>query len=122
VAVNERLMGEIARQRRLADAIRADEYGIGSVLEEVERHQRLEGGAITAFWPCPIEVANGFEAADMGVLETALQASARTLLLFPVEHLFDPATRFGKIWLEPTGHAGAELWHARAVPQDSSWP
>ena len=35
----------------------------------------------------------------MGVLETALQASARTLLLFPVEHLFDPATRFGKIWL-----------------------
>jgi hypothetical protein len=34
--VNERLMGKIARQRRLADAIRADEYGIGGILEEAD--------------------------------------------------------------------------------------
>jgi hypothetical protein len=56
---------------------------IGRDRQEVERHQRLEGGAITAFGPCPVEVADGFEAADMGVLETAFQASVRPLLLFP---------------------------------------
>jgi hypothetical protein len=33
--VNERLMGEIARQRRLADAIRADKYGIGGILSSI---------------------------------------------------------------------------------------
>ena len=70
---------------------------VGGVLEEVERHQRLEGGAVTAFGPGPIEVADGFEAADMGLLEATLQAAAGPLLLLPIEQRFDPASGGGRL-------------------------
>jgi hypothetical protein len=34
----QRLMGEIPGQGGFADAVRADQHGIGGVLQEVQRH------------------------------------------------------------------------------------
>ena len=90
-AVDERLIGEIARQRGLADAVGSDQHGVGGFVEEVEGHEGFEGGAVAAFGPAPIEVAERFEAADTGVLEAAFEAAAGALGLFPIEQGFDPA-------------------------------
>ena len=83
MAVDHRLMGEIAGQGGFADAVRADQHGIGCVLEEVEGHQRLEGSPVDRGGPVPIEVAQRFEAADMGALKAPLEAAAGAFVLFP---------------------------------------
>ena len=46
---------------------------------------RSEGGAVAAFGPGPIEVAERLEASDISGAQAALQASARALLLLPVD-------------------------------------
>ena len=50
VAVDQRLMGDVLRQGRLADAVRTDDDDIGGLLEEVERHQRLDGWRGRSVW------------------------------------------------------------------------
>ena len=62
--------------------------GVG---EEVERHQRLEGGAVAALGPGPVEVGERLEAADMGGAQAALEAAAGALLLLPIDQRLDPA-------------------------------
>src|SRR5258706_2135655 len=86
-------MGDIASERCFADAVGADQDGVGCVLEEVERYERFEGGAVAAFGPGPIEVAERLEASDMSGAQAALQASARTLLLLPIDQRRKPAGR-----------------------------
>src|ERR1700684_3831851 len=76
MTVDHRLMCEIAGQGGFTDAVWANQHGVGCVLEEVEAHQRLEGSPIDRRGPAPIEVAQGFEAADMGALKAALEAAA----------------------------------------------
>ena len=66
VARDQCLMGDVLGDHRLADAVRADEHDVGGVVEELERHQRVDGGAVAALGPGPVEVAERFEAADMG--------------------------------------------------------
>ena len=83
-------MGDIAGERRFADAVGADQDDVGGVLEEVEGHQGFEGRTIAAFGPTPIEVTDRFEAADMGGAQTTLQAAAGALLLLPIEQHADP--------------------------------
>ena len=61
----------------------SDEDDVGGVGEEVERHQRVDGGAVAALGPGPVEVAERLEAADMGGLQPALQAAAGALLSPP---------------------------------------
>ncbi len=90
VAVDQGLMGDVAGERRLSDAVGTDQDDVGGIVEEVERHQGFEGGAVAAFGPGPIEVAGRFEAADVSGPEPALEAAAAALLLLPVEQRFDP--------------------------------
>jgi hypothetical protein len=53
-------------------------------LEEVERHQGVEGGAVATFGSGPIEVAYRLKAADMSSAEPMFQAATNALLLLPV--------------------------------------
>ena len=85
MAVYQRLMGEIAGQGGFADAVRSDQHGIGRVLQEVERHQRLEGRPVDGGGPVPVEVAQRFEAPDMRALKAALQAAAGAFVLLPLD-------------------------------------
>ena len=63
--------------------------------EEVGGHQGVEGVAVAAFGPGPIEVAGRFETADMSGFEPAFHAAAGALLLRPVEQCFDPSAGDG---------------------------
>jgi hypothetical protein len=90
VPEDHRLVGDVLRQHRLAGAVLADEDDVGCVAEEVERHQRLDGGAVAACRPSPVEVGQRLEAADTGVVQAALQAAADALLLFPFDQRRDP--------------------------------
>src|ERR1700688_2161097 len=104
VSVDQRVMGDVARECRFADPVGTDHDDVGSVLEEVERHQGFEGRAVAAFRPCPIEVADGLEAADMSRAQSAFQAAAGALLLLPVDER-----------LAPTG--GGDLGPTRPEPK-----
>ena len=48
----------------LPTPLRADQDGVGGILEEVERHQGIEGGPVDGGGPVPVEVAQRLEAAD----------------------------------------------------------
>jgi len=70
---------------RLADAVRPDEHDVGGIVEELERHQRVDGGAVATLGPGPVEVAERLEAADMGGAQSSLQAASGALLFLPTE-------------------------------------
>src|ERR1700733_8383701 len=74
MTVDHRLMCEIAGQGGFTDAVWANQHGVGCVLEEV---------------------AQGFEAADMGALKAALEAAAGAFILFPADEGFRPAVGGG---------------------------
>ena len=94
MAVDHRLMGEITGQGGFADAIRADQHGVGRVLEEVEGHQRFEGCPVDGGGPVPVEVAQGFEATDMCALKATLEATAGPFFLLPFDQRFWPSRRW----------------------------
>jgi len=70
---------------RLADAVGADEHDVGGVIEELERHQHIDGGAVATLGPGPVEVAERLEAADMGGAQSSLQAAAGAFVFLPTE-------------------------------------
>src|SRR5487761_2260017 len=74
LAGDQRLMGDVLRQHGFPGAVLTDQDDVGGVIEKVERHQGLDGGAITALWPGPVEVAERFEAANMRLLQPPLQS------------------------------------------------
>src|SRR6201996_7537186 len=76
VAIEHRLMGDVLSKHRLADAVRPDKHDVSGLLEEVERDQRLNGGAVAVLGPGPVKVAEWLEAADMRRAEPTLQAAA----------------------------------------------
>ena len=63
---------------------------VGGVLEELKRHQRINGGAVAAFRPAPVEVAQRLESADMGGAQSAFQAAAGALPFLPAQQRIDP--------------------------------
>jgi len=83
-------MSDVLRDGRFADPIRADEDDVGGVLEELKRHQRVNGGAFAALGPSPVEVAQRLEAADMSVAQSAFQATASALPFLPAQKRIDP--------------------------------
>jgi len=90
-------MRDILSDERLADSIRANQDDVGGLLEKVERHERFNGRTVTALGPLPVEVAERFEAADMGLFRATLQTAAGAFLFFPVEKGRDPAVGNG-VW------------------------
>src|SRR6266571_9158409 len=115
MAVDQSLMGDVAGEGRLADAVGADQDDVGGVLEEVERHQGVEGRTVAAFGPGPIEVADGLEATDMSGAEPALEAAAAALLLLPVNERLDP---FGGGGFRPVRQEAMQVERLGARVQD----
>jgi hypothetical protein len=91
----QRLLQTLFASVDLPTPLGADQNHVGGFLEKVEYHQGFEGGAVAAFRPAPIEVAEGLEAADMSGAQPAFQAATGTLLLLLVEEQFDPLDRGG---------------------------
>ena len=52
-------------------------------MQELEAHQVLDGHAVAAPGPRPVEVGERLELSDAGFAEAALEAAAAPLLLFP---------------------------------------
>ena len=46
VPAGESLVSDVLGDHRLADAVRPDEHDVGGIVEELERHQRVDGGAV----------------------------------------------------------------------------
>src|SRR5271155_3916262 len=107
-------MSDVLRQGRLADAVRTDDDDIGGLLEEVERHQRLDGCADAALGPVPVEVTQRLEAADMGGPQPTLQTAAGALSLFPVEQRRYPG--LGRD-LRPVRHQAVQMQRLSADAQ-----
>ena len=114
VPLDQRLVGDVLRQGRFADAVGTDDDDIGGLLEEVERHQRLDGGAVAALGPVPVEVAQRLEAADMSGLQPPFQAAACALPLFPIEQRRDPG--LGRD-LRPVRHQAVQMQRLGAGAQ-----
>jgi len=87
---DQRLMRDVLRQHGFPGAVLADQDDIGGILEEVERHQGLDGGAVAALRPVPVEVAERFEAADLRRLQPPLQTAAGPFLFLPVDQRREP--------------------------------
>jgi hypothetical protein len=64
-------MGDVLRQHRFADPIRTDQHDIAGVIEELERHQPLDSGAVASFRPSLVEVVDRLEPADGGDAQPA---------------------------------------------------
>ena len=78
-------MSDVLGDHRLADAVRPYQHDVGGIVEELERHQRFDDGAVATLGPGPVEVAERLEAANMGSAQSSLQAAAGALLFLPTE-------------------------------------
>ena len=90
-----RLVAQVAGAHRLAHAVGADQHDVAGVLEEVQRHQFLDGAAVDALGPGPVEVGQRLEAPDVGRAQPPLQAAPAALGGLPGQHLRHPARLLG---------------------------
>lgn len=84
------LVGEVAQEHGLADAVWAEQHDIGAVLDEAQGHEVIDGFAVDPLGPGPVEVGDGLEGADAGLLEAALEAAAASLLLLERDEARQP--------------------------------
>jgi hypothetical protein len=78
-------VGDGLGDHRLAKALPRDQDDVARRGEEVEREDSLDGGAIDALGPGPVEVTHRGEAADAA----AQQAATRALLLFGLDEVLE---------------------------------
>ena len=62
--------------------LRADEEHVVGTVEEIEREDPLQGGAVEGGGPVPIPVGQGFEAAEPGRGEAAFDTAPLAVLEF----------------------------------------
>jgi hypothetical protein len=61
--------------------------------EEVESYGGLDPVTLNPLWPCPVIVADGFEASDAASCGAALEASTTPILLFDIDDVLDDLAR-----------------------------
>ena len=83
-------MCEVLGPGRFAYAIGPQQYHVGRFLEKFQRHEFLDGGAVAALGPTPVEIAQGLELADVRIGEASLQASPATLVFLPLQQRLHP--------------------------------
>src|SRR3989454_9659836 len=71
------------------EALGGHQDHIARVGEEAEPERGLDGGAIDALGPGPVEVAHGGEAAEAAAGQAALEAAARALLLLALDEMLE---------------------------------
>ena len=74
-AAEDAMVEEVFHQHRFADAVRSEEDDVGGVVDEGEREEFLDEGAVDALGPVEVEVGEGFEGADAGVGRDAVRGS-----------------------------------------------
>ena len=89
-AVEDAVVEEVLHQHGLADTVRPDQDDVGGVVDEGEREQLLDEGAVDALGPGPVEVGDGLEGADTGVGQTAFEGAALALAVLDVDDALDP--------------------------------
>jgi hypothetical protein len=89
VAGDECAVGDVLGDHGLADAVRADQHGVGGVVQKVERHEVLDSRAVNPLRPRPVEVRERLEAADVRVAQAAVEAPAGPLVFFPGHEAFE---------------------------------
>ncbi len=74
VAGEQRSVRDVLGDHRLAQALRRDENDVARAGEEVEVHRGLDGVAVDALGPVPVEVGERLETAELGTPDAALEA------------------------------------------------
>ena len=87
LALDERLVGEVAGQHRFAHTVGADQHHVGGIQHERQRHQFLHRGAVALLGPIPVEVGQRLEAPDVGRAQLPLQAAPGALGLLPGQRI-----------------------------------
>ena len=89
----DRLVGDVLGDHRLTEALSGDEDEVAARGEEVEMEGRLDGGAVDARGPGPVEGVHRGEAADPTAQEAAFEAAAGAFLLFDLDEVFEELRR-----------------------------
>ena len=76
------LVGDVLGDHRLAEALRGDEDEVAGRGEEVEAERGLDGGAVDAVRPGPVEGVHRGEAAEAAAEEAPFEAAPGPVLLF----------------------------------------
>ena len=89
-AVEHAMVEEVLHEHGLADAVGSDEDDVGGVVDEGEREQLLDEGAVDALGPVEVEVGEGLEGSDAGVGEAAFEGAAFAFAVLDVDDARDP--------------------------------
>ena len=74
----------------VSDLVRTDEDDIGGVVDEGQREELLDEGAVDTIGPGPVEVGDGLEGADACVGEAAFEGAALAFAVLDVDDALDP--------------------------------
>jgi hypothetical protein len=92
-SAEDRLVGDVLGDHRLAEALGRDEDEGAAGSEEVQGARCLDGGAVNPGGPGPIESGHRGEAADPTAQPAAFQAAAGAFRLFDLDEVFDELGR-----------------------------
>ena len=79
------MVEEVFDEHGFPDAVRSDEDDVGGVVDEGEREQLLDEGAVDAFGPGPVEVGDGLEGADARVGQAPFEGAALAFAVLDVD-------------------------------------
>jgi len=116
VPAQQALVQQVLCDRRLADAVAPDEYDVGGLFHEAERHQVRDGCAIADTGPLPVEVGDGLEGAEPGVAQPALQTAITSFALLPINESGDEIDVAGDGFV-PVGDETVEVQLRGALAQ-----
>jgi hypothetical protein len=80
-------VGDVLGNHCFAQALRRDEDDIARLGQELEPQDGVDGGAIDALGPGPVEVAHGGESAEAVARQAALQVAARARLVLALPEM-----------------------------------
>ncbi len=86
------LVRDVFEDHGFAESVGAEHDEVASLAEEVEGQCRLDGAAVDPLGPVPVEVGDGFETADHGKFETALETPSHLVVDFDAGELFEDLT------------------------------
>ena len=85
----DRSMGDVLGDHGLPETVRAQKDQVATLFDEIERESSLDRLAVDLLGPVPVEVGDGLEAAEVGVLKTSLEPAPGALGEFGAGDLLD---------------------------------
>ena len=102
VSFEHGLVSDVFENHGFAKSIGAEHDEVSPLTEEVECHGGFDGAAVDFLGPVPIEVDDGFEAADLGMFEPAYETTSPFVFDFDAGELFEHLNG-GKLFLGGAG-------------------